>query len=290
MSTMSEEMGFPDVLLSTRGKMDVRDFLPNLEDLHLRVTVAGLQHHARTKQISINAGTLRAFGTHWKRVHISMPMPELFLFHLTTDPDDVKVPYIASLSDTYLRFQRAMMQLGGHLMRRLGTFQPPKRTEQPWDYEAREARRWYVSDTMHPCSAYERDSVTALQSWFDIKDSMNDETGEWHLHLSETSEKSRDPERIVVLQHTGLRSWSAPMLSKHPFLAIPAKEHSFERDVSPKFGSEEVVVLGLDRRGCMDRGCRQSYHRLYALVRRRGRKRDVTETPSYRDCAARTVS
>jgi hypothetical protein len=49
MSTMSEEQGFLDILLPTRGKMDVKDFLPNLEDLHLKVTLVGLQHHARPK-------------------------------------------------------------------------------------------------------------------------------------------------------------------------------------------------------------------------------------------------
>jgi hypothetical protein len=173
-STISEEMGFPDVLLPTRGKMDIKDFLPNLEDLHLRITVAGLQHHARPKQISINAGTLRALGTHWKRVHISILMPELFLVHLTTDSEDVKVPYIASLADTYPRFQKALVQLGDHLTRRLGTFQPPKRTEEPWAYEAREARCWFVSEhTMHSCLEYESDAATELQTWFDVKDSID---------------------------------------------------------------------------------------------------------------------
>jgi hypothetical protein len=133
-------------------------------------------------------------------VHISMPMPELFLVHLTTDSDDVKIPYIASLADTYLRFQRALVQLGGHLTRRLGTFQPPKPNEQSCDHEAREARCWYVSEhTMHPCSEYESGSASELQSWFDMKDSMDDETVEWHLSGSEASENSADSECTVLL-------------------------------------------------------------------------------------------
>jgi hypothetical protein len=43
--------------------MDVKDFLPNLEELQSRVRVLGLQHHARPKQINVDAKSLQALGT-----------------------------------------------------------------------------------------------------------------------------------------------------------------------------------------------------------------------------------
>jgi hypothetical protein len=100
-----------------------------------------------------------------------MHMPGLTL-RKDCGEEDIEIPHIASLADTYFRFQKALVQLGGHLTQRLGAFEPPKPNEQPWAYEAREAMYWYVSEhTMHLSSEYEN----ALGG-FDIKDSIDDET------------------------------------------------------------------------------------------------------------------
>jgi hypothetical protein len=142
------------------------------------------------------------------------------------------------------------VQLGGLLTRRLDTLTPPPLDEYSWTrvelqkisrtYVQSVFKRWFVSEhTMHPVLEHGSVTESEPQRRFDMKDSMDNRTGEWHLSILDTLEEPANPERTVELQHTGLRYWSAPMFWKNPFVEIPASEHMFKRDDTPKFASSK---------------------------------------------------
>lgn len=221
-----------EALLPADAKVKAWEFFPALESLELRLDVRGLELCARPKLMCIGATELRTLGTGFKRVHVSVPRLKL---SVAMGAGEGAPPYIAPLFNMYPRLQRALVQLCGHMCRRLGVLAPPKPGEQWPSKEYRESTYWWVSEhTMHPCGEYESEGREE-ENWFKIGDWMDDENGEWHLEVEEMLGKRTDgkDEEGIVLKHTGLRYWSVPVSGQGS-----AGQRNFSRDKVARFGEK----------------------------------------------------
>ncbi|KAF1841274.1 uncharacterized protein K460DRAFT_410662 [Cucurbitaria berberidis CBS 394.84] len=210
--------------------------LPNVYSVHLRIDVVGLEHYARPKLIKIDASFLCSIGTDFTRINISVPRLQL------QGTNGAVVPHIAPLYSMYPRLQRALVQLGGHLSRHLGELRLPKPEERWQSLENREALYWQVSEhCVHPCSEYEPSEAALRDSWYEIKDQMDDEVGEWNCEINEIMGKREVTEdEEIVLQYTGLRYWSAPGHDEDSLAATVkiVAERNFKRDVVARLGEK----------------------------------------------------